>query len=305
MVPQRGRQLSYRMAGFRVANTEAAGLLNTIILPVASRDEADVVATTARTRDEQRNVRIIDRMPTLSSGVLYTLMDRESAARWYAPGAFEPEPANQPYNGWTNYATWATDLWITNDREGYDAAHAAIANGGPDALRAYVRSLPDIQRALTGQEPVPTSGLAADLYEDEQQTPARRATARGSCATLSPRSTGRRSPKPCARSSALASARRSTRGPIHATSDTVWRARDASCAGEVMHDGRSPPLHIAAALGMLRADSPVPAVTPVGVGDGKGGQRDAGRSRTRMWRGAAHAITAGGAADPTSWVISP
>jgi len=148
---------------------EAAGLLNTIILPVASRDEADVVATNARHRDEQRNVRIIDRMPALSSGVLYTLMDRESAARWYTPGAFEPEPTNQPYNGWTNYATWATDLWITNDREGYDAAHTAIASGGPDALRAYVQTLPDIQRALTGQEPVPTSGLAADLYEDEQQ----------------------------------------------------------------------------------------------------------------------------------------
>ncbi len=60
---------------------EAAGLLNTIILHVASRAEADVVATNARNRDEQRNVRIINRTPALSSGVLYTLMDRESAAR--------------------------------------------------------------------------------------------------------------------------------------------------------------------------------------------------------------------------------
>jgi len=148
---------------------EAQGLVNTIILPVASRDEADVVATNARNRDEQRNVRILDRTPALSSGVIYTLMDRESAARWYTPGAFEPEPTDQPYNGWSNYKTWATDLWITNDPEGYDAARVAIASGGPDALRAYVHALPDINRALQGQGSAPTSGLAADLYADEQQ----------------------------------------------------------------------------------------------------------------------------------------
>jgi len=53
---------------------EAQGLVNTIIMPVASRDEADVVATNARNRDEQRNVRILDRTPALSSGVLYTLL---------------------------------------------------------------------------------------------------------------------------------------------------------------------------------------------------------------------------------------
>lgn len=97
------------------------------------------------------------------------MLDRESATRWYTRGAFEPEPTNQPYNGWTNYATWATDLWITNDQEGYEAARAAIASGGAAALRAYVQDLPDIKRALRGQGPAPTSGLAADLYEDEQQ----------------------------------------------------------------------------------------------------------------------------------------
>ncbi len=108
-----------------------------------------------------------EREPALSSGVLYSLMTKADAARWYTPGAFESEPVDQPYNGWSNYKTWATDLWLTNNEESYDAARAAVARGGPDALRAYVLSLPEIERALRGT--APTSGLAADLYEDEQQ----------------------------------------------------------------------------------------------------------------------------------------
>jgi len=146
---------------------EAAGRVNTIILPCTDQAEADVVATNARNRDEQRNVRVLDHKPALSSGVIYSLMLKEEAGRWYTPGAFLPEPINQPYNGWSNYATWATDLWITNDHDGYDAACAAIKNGGADALRAYVEGLPDIKQAMQGS--IPTSGLAADLYEDEQQ----------------------------------------------------------------------------------------------------------------------------------------
>jgi len=148
---------------------EAEGRVNTIILPAADRGEAETVAANARNRDEQRNVRILDRRPALSSGVIYSLMSKADAARWYMPGAFQPEPADQPYNGWSNYKTWATDLWITNDEEGYDAARAAVAEGGADALRAYVSALPDIARVLRGRGDVPTSGLAADLYEDEQR----------------------------------------------------------------------------------------------------------------------------------------
>lgn len=125
------------------------------------------MAANARNRNEQRNVRIIDRTPALSSGVVYSLMDRDTAPRWYTPAAFAPEPDDQPYNGWSNYKTWATDLWITNDQEGYEAARAAVAGGGAESLRAYVLSLPLIQQALQGT--VPDSGLAADLFEDEQQ----------------------------------------------------------------------------------------------------------------------------------------
>jgi hypothetical protein len=47
---------------------EAEGRINTIILPCSDRTEAEVVATNARNRTEQRNVRIIDRKPALSSG---------------------------------------------------------------------------------------------------------------------------------------------------------------------------------------------------------------------------------------------
>jgi hypothetical protein len=67
----------------------------------------------------------------------------------------------------SNYKTWATDAWLTSDEESYEAARASLARGGIDALRAYVQALPDIQQALHGS--VPASGLATDLYEDEQQ----------------------------------------------------------------------------------------------------------------------------------------
>ncbi len=44
---------------------------------------------------------------------------------------------------------------------------AAVARGGSDALRAYVEDLPDIRQAVQDSI-VPDSGLAADLYENEQ-----------------------------------------------------------------------------------------------------------------------------------------
>jgi hypothetical protein len=41
-----------------------------------------MIATNTRNRDEQRNVRIIDRRPALSSGVAYSLMTKAEASRW-------------------------------------------------------------------------------------------------------------------------------------------------------------------------------------------------------------------------------
>jgi hypothetical protein len=136
-------------------------------LPCSDRAEAEIVATNARNRDEQRNVRIIDRKSALSSGVVYSLMTKEEASRWYEPGSFTPEPTDQPYNGWNNYKTWAMHAWLTSDEESYEAARSSLARGGIEALRAYVQALPDMKQALQGT--VPPSGLAADLYEDEQQ----------------------------------------------------------------------------------------------------------------------------------------
>jgi hypothetical protein len=81
-------------------------------------------------------MRIIDRKPALSSGVVYRLMTREEASRCYEPGGFTPEPTDQPYNGWSNYKTWVTGAWITSDEDSYEADRASLARGGTDALRA-------------------------------------------------------------------------------------------------------------------------------------------------------------------------
>ena len=43
------------------------------------------------------------------------------------------------YNGWTNYPTWAVNLWLCND-EGLDATLTEYARrNDPEGLSAYVR----------------------------------------------------------------------------------------------------------------------------------------------------------------------
>ena len=58
------------------------------------------------------------------------------------------------YNGWTNYETWLTHLWLTND-PGTDSAAREIAAEGTDALQEWVTDW------VT--ESIPASSLAADL----------------------------------------------------------------------------------------------------------------------------------------------
>lgn len=66
----------------------AAGKTNTVILPCRSYEEAEVVAANARARSDMRRVRIAYLPPKLSKRNIYSLMDRETAGRWYTPGAF-------------------------------------------------------------------------------------------------------------------------------------------------------------------------------------------------------------------------
>src|SRR5512138_1255677 len=67
----------------------AAGKTNTVILPCKSYDEAEIVAANAKARSEMRRVRIAYLKPKLSSHIIYSLMDRETAGRWYTPGGFK------------------------------------------------------------------------------------------------------------------------------------------------------------------------------------------------------------------------
>ncbi len=61
------------------------------------------------------------------------------------------------YNGWPNDETWCVNLWLTNDERMYRASRIAAGTGGADAVRNYVESLSDVERATDG------SGLVADL----------------------------------------------------------------------------------------------------------------------------------------------
>ena len=65
------------------------------------------------------------------------------------------------YNGWSNYPTWAVNLWLSNDEGLYNAAHELVGetlvdNGAEgaracvsDALKTWVREdlAPDSERA--------------------------------------------------------------------------------------------------------------------------------------------------------------
>ncbi len=58
---------------------------NTIILPCETLEEAEAVARYARSRSDQKRVRIVTNKPKVRSGVVYSLMLREEATAWYPP----------------------------------------------------------------------------------------------------------------------------------------------------------------------------------------------------------------------------
>uniref|UniRef100_A0A6M3K9G2 Uncharacterized protein n=1 Tax=viral metagenome TaxID=1070528 RepID=A0A6M3K9G2_9ZZZZ len=66
----------------------AEGKTNTIILPCDSWQEAEIVADNAKGRSDQKNVRIVINKPRLQSHVVYSLLTKEGAARWYERGSW-------------------------------------------------------------------------------------------------------------------------------------------------------------------------------------------------------------------------
>jgi len=67
----------------------AHGRTNTVILPCASSEEAQIVSDNARGRSDMRNIRVVRyKKPRLSSKVMYSLMSKADAPRWYQPGGF-------------------------------------------------------------------------------------------------------------------------------------------------------------------------------------------------------------------------
>lgn len=63
----------------------AHNMTNTIILPCRSYEEAEAVARYAKSRPEQRRVRIVSNKPTLRRGVLYSVVQKpDDYSLWYS-----------------------------------------------------------------------------------------------------------------------------------------------------------------------------------------------------------------------------
>lgn len=62
---------------------EACHATNTIILPCASLEQAEVVERNAMDRPEQKNVRLVSNKPRLRPGVVYSLLLDDGHCYWY------------------------------------------------------------------------------------------------------------------------------------------------------------------------------------------------------------------------------
>tara|TARA_R110000765_G_scaffold199094_1_gene304698 strand:+ start:55 stop:366 length:312 start_codon:yes stop_codon:yes gene_type:complete len=72
----------------------AADKDNYLILPCNTRMEAQVVEENTRNRDEMRDIMVLDVKPDMDGlakagrDILWQVMDRQGATRWYTPGGF-------------------------------------------------------------------------------------------------------------------------------------------------------------------------------------------------------------------------
>jgi len=68
----------------------AEGLINRLILPCETEEEAWIVYDNANGRTDQKNVHVCTTKPRLkSSGYLYQVMDRDDAKPWYREGTWK------------------------------------------------------------------------------------------------------------------------------------------------------------------------------------------------------------------------
>lgn len=67
---------------------QARGRVNTIILPCADTHEASIVMENAAARSDQKRIRMVGAKPRLRPGILYSLLTKDGADRWYTRGGF-------------------------------------------------------------------------------------------------------------------------------------------------------------------------------------------------------------------------
>jgi len=63
----------------------AAGMINTVVLPCETWEEARIVERNAKARGDQKYVRIVTQKPRMKAHVLYSLHTRDDYDAWYDP----------------------------------------------------------------------------------------------------------------------------------------------------------------------------------------------------------------------------
>jgi hypothetical protein len=71
------------------------------------------------------------------------------------------------YNGWVNYETWVTALWLDNEQSSYtdwrERAQSAFENAEGDRENAGYALAQELKDEISNSSDIPESGLFADL----------------------------------------------------------------------------------------------------------------------------------------------